>query len=257
MMNRFLACVVFLLICLAGPAWAADTPAAPGFSGAAYEQAGRAVFFLFVLAVVLESALALLFNWKPFTDKLSPRAVRPLIAFFISLLFVYLLDIDVIGILASALNGSKLEVSHQGKIITAMVIAGGSSGVNTMLVALGFRSVKTPETSVPKPPPEKAWLAVRAPKGQAVGDLLVFVGPPGNLALLGVIKGRSKAGSVASWFLSDPGRLPTYGGLVVPTDKTVTIEVIGKDERGMPLPPAVYGPLQFAKGALVDIDITL
>ncbi|MDP2378360.1 hypothetical protein [Reyranella sp.] len=334
MMNRFLACVAFFLICLAGAAWAAgpvslkggevkiiDSPAtdftittqglhgrgdklspeaagkpfrllytanntttalmdkvvykladgteqtvvitveptasAPGFSGAVYDQSLRAIFLLFVLAVILESALALVFNWKPFTDNLSPRAVRPLIAFIVSLIFVNLLGIDVVATLTNALNGSHLPVSTEGKVITAMVIAGGSSGVNTLLVALGFRSVKTPETTAPKPPPEKAWLAVRAPQGKAVGDLLVFVGPPGNLALLGIIKGRSKAGSILSWFLSDRGRLPIYGGLVVPTDKSVTVEVRGVDKDGVPLPPVIYGPLQFAKGALIDIDVTL
>lgn len=233
------------------------TVSAPGFSGAVYEQAGRAVFLLFVLAVILESGLALLFNWKPFVEKLSPRAVRPVIALFVSWLVVKMLGLDVIATLANALNNTQLPVSLEGQVLTAMVIAGGSSGVNTMLVALGFRSVRTPETTAPKPPPEKAWLAVRATQGKAVGDLFVFVGPPGSLSLLGIIKGRSKAGSVLSWFLSDSGRLPNYGGLVVPTDKSVTIEVRGVDKDGVPLPPAVHGPLTFVKGALIDLDVKL
>jgi hypothetical protein len=334
MLNRFLACVAFFLICLAGAAWAAgpvslkggevkiiDSPAtdftittqglhgrgdklspeatgkpfrlqytanntttaqtdkvvykladgtehtvaitiepttsAPGFSGAVYDQSLRAIFLLFVLATILESALALVFNWKPFTDNLSPRAVRPLIAFVVSMLFVNLLGIDVVATLTNALNGSHLPVSTEGKIITAMVIAGGSSGVNTLLVALGFRAVNTPANAIPKPPPEKAWLAVRALQGEAVGDLLVSVGPVGSPALLGVIKGRSKPHSVLSWFLSDRGRLPVYGGLVVPTDQAVIIQVVGEDANGAPLPPVIYGPLQFAKGALIDIDVKL
>lgn len=233
------------------------TASAPGFSGAVYDQSLRAVFLLFVLAVILESGLALVFNWKPFTDNLSPRAVRPLIAFIVAMLLVNLLGLDVVATLTNALNSSQLPVSTEGQVLTAMVIAGGSSGVNTMLVALGFRAVNTPANSIPKPPPEKAWLAIRAPQGRAVGDLFVFVGPPGSLSLLGIIKGRSKAGSILSWFLSDRGRLPIYGGLVVPTDKSVVVEVRGVDKDGVPLPPVTYGPLQFAKGALVDIDITL
>jgi hypothetical protein len=228
-----------------------------GLSGAVYDQSARALFLLFALAIILESALALVFNWKPFTDNLSPRAVRPLIAFVVSMLLVNLLGLDIIATLTNAVNTSHLPVSIEGQVLTAMVIAGGSAGVNTMLVALGFRAVRTPEKSAPKPPPEEAWLAVRAPEGKAVGDLFVFVGPAGSLSLIGIIKGRSKAGSVLSWFLSDRGRLPTYGGLLVPTDKTVTVEVRGKDKDGVPLPPITYGPLTFAKGALVDIDVTL
>lgn len=234
-------------------------PPAPGFSGQVYEQAGRAVFLLFVLAVILESALALLFNWKPFVEYLVPRAVRPLIAFFAAILVVNLLGMDVVAALANALTSTQVPISTAGQVLTAMVIAGGSAGVNTMLIALGFRSVRTPETAAPKPPPEKAWLAVRALDGQSRGDLFVFLtSPPGSgNALLGVIKGRSKPASILSWFVSDRGRLPNYGGHTVEPGQNYTIEVRGKDENGVPLPPATYGPLQFAKGALVDIDVKL
>jgi hypothetical protein len=235
------------------------SPAAPGFTGEVYEQAGRAVFLLFVLAVILESALALLFNWKPFVENLVPRAVRPLIAFFAAILVVNLLGLDVVAALANALNTTKLPISTTGQVLTALVVAGGSAGVNTMLVALGFRSVKTPETAAPKPPPEKAWLAVRALNGNSRGDLFVFLTSPpgGSNALLGVIKGRSKPNSILSWFVSDRGRLPNYGGHTVQPGQAYAIEVRGKDANGVPLPPVTYGPLEFAKGAVVDIDVKL
>jgi hypothetical protein len=230
-----------------------------GFSGQVYEQSGRALFLLFVLAIILESALALLFNWKPFVENLVPRAVRPVIAFIGAVIVVKLLDLDVVTTLTNAVNNTHFKVSPEGQIVTAMVIAGGSAGVNTMLVALGFRSVRTPETTAPKPPPEKAWLAIRALQGRAQGDLFVFVGPPtaGNQALLGIIKGRSKPGTLRSWFLTDRGRLPSYGGHTMLPDQDYLIEVRGKDAAGVPLPPATFGPLKFAKGALVDIDVTL
>ncbi len=232
---------------------------APGFGSEVFGQAGRAVFYLFVVAVILESALALLFNWKPFVENLVPRAVRPVIAFLAAILVVNLLGMDVVAALANALDGTKHEVTATGQVITAMVIAGGSSGVNTMLVALGFRAVKTPETVAPKPPPQMAWLAVRALDGKSRGDLFVFLTTPpgGGDALLGVIKGRSKPTSPLSWFVSDRGRLPNYGGHTVQPGQSYVIEVRGKDENGVPLPPATYGPLQFAKGAVVDIDVKL
>jgi hypothetical protein len=45
-------------------------------------------------------------------------------------------------------------------ILTAAILAGGSAGVNTMLVALGFREVKTPATIAPRVPPDRAWIAL-------------------------------------------------------------------------------------------------
>lgn len=261
MMNRLLACVALLLAGLPSVAAAAE-PAAPGFGPDVFEQAGRAVFYLFVMAVILESALALLFNWKPFVENLVPRAVRPVIAFLAAILVVHLLGMDVVAALANALgepNAPKHPVTTTGKVITAMVIAGGSAGVNTMLIALGFRSVRTPETTAPKPPPQMAWLAVRALDGKSRGDLFVYLTSPpgGGNALLGVIKGRSKPASILSWFVSDRGRLPSYGGHTVQPGQDYVIQVHGTDENGVPLPPATYGPLQFAKGAVVDIDVKL
>jgi hypothetical protein len=258
MMIRLLACVALLLAGLPFAAAAAE-PAAPGFGSEVFQQAGRAVFYLFVMAVILESALALLFNWKPFVENLVPRAVRPVIAFLAAILIVHLLGMDVVAALANALDGTKHEATITGQVITAMVIAGGSAGVNTMLIALGFRSVRTPETTAPKPPPDKAWLALRALDGRSRGDLFVYLtSPPGGAnALLGVIKGRSKPASILSWFLSDRGRLPSYGGHTVQPGQDYVIQVRGTDENGVPLPPATYGPLQFAKGAVVDIDVKL
>jgi hypothetical protein len=233
--------------------------AAPEFSTKVYEQAGRAILLLFALAVLLESALALLFNWKPFVERLVPRAVRPVIAFLAAYLVVSLLNIDVMAALANSLNGAPAQPSTTGQLLTAMVLAGGSAGVNNMLIALGFRYVRTPETTAPKAPPDKAWLAVRAVEGKSRGDLLVYLNSPGaDHALLGVIKGRSKPNSPLSWFITDRGRVPGYGGHTVDPDKDYTIDVHGRDENGLPLklePP--IGPLKFAKGAVVDIDVKL
>lgn len=229
------------------------------FGPEVYEQAGKAVFLLFVLAVILESALALLFNWKPFVENLVPRAVRPVIAFLAAILLVNLLGMDVVATLTNALNQTKLAPTTLGMVLTAMVIAGGSAGVNNMLIALGFRTQKTPETVTPKPPPKKAWLALRALDGDSRGDLFVFLTSPpgGGNALLGVIKGRSKPGSILSWFVPDRGRLPNYGGHTVQPGQLYAIEVRGKDQNNIPLPPVTYGPLEFAEGAIVNIDVRL
>jgi len=232
------------------------TPANAGFDGQIYGESFKAIFLLFVLAVLLESALALVFNWRPFAENLVPRAVRPIIAFVVAFIFVRTFQLDIVTALVNAVGSLKSEPGLPGAILTAMIIAGGSSGVNNMLVALGFRQVRTPETVTPKPPPNKAFLAIRALPGKAVGDLYVYVGPTptaGKPALLGVIKGRSVK-NFFSWCLPDRGRLPNYGGHAVDINMNYTILVEGKDADGNPL-SETQGPLQFAGGAFIDIDV--
>jgi hypothetical protein len=237
-------------------AWAADGPPAnPAISTEIFQQSFTALFGLFVLAVLLESALALVFNWRPFVESLQPRAVRPVISLIGALIFVKIFNLDITVKLAGLMSIASANPTIPGKILTAMVLAGGSSGVNNLLIALGYRSVRTPETTVQKPPPNKAWVAIRALKGNAVGDLLVFLGPPGSLTLMGAIKERSKPGSLWSWFVSDRGRLPNYGGHAVTPGQQYMLEVRGVDEKGTPLPPVVLGPTSFADGAIVDLDV--
>src|SRR4029453_3729230 len=115
-----------------------------------------------------------------------------------------------------------------GKILTALVLAGGSAGVNSLLVALGYRERKTPETVTPKPPPNTAWIAVRIRCQKAVGPVQVFIGMKPNAnsppPLVGGIAGSSKPGM--RYFLSDPGRFPGYGGHPVEANTQTSIELV-------------------------------
>ena len=168
-------------------------------------------------------------------------------------------DLDIVTSLVNAVGNMKFAPSLFGEILTAMIIGGGSSGVNNMLVALGYRKERTPEKVAPKPPPDKAWLSVRALPANAVGDLYVYVGPPpaagagGKPPLLGVIRGRSVRNAF-SWFLPDRGRLPSYGGHAVEIDTDYLILVEGKNAAGVVV-SETRGPTKFAGGAFVDIAV--
>ena len=236
-------------------------PELPG-GGVVYEESFKAIFLLFVLAVLLESALALIFNWRPFVENFVPRAVRPVIAFVVAYIFVDYFNLDIASALVNATTKGTFPPGPTGKILTAMVIAGGSAGVNSMLIALGFREVRTPAAVAPKlPPPNKAYLSVRVARGTAVGDLYVYLGPPAvagapptNPSLVGIIKGRS-ARNLFSWFLSDRGRLPSYGGHTIDDlDREYVVKVAGVDANGSPV-SIEKGPFKFAGGAFVDIDV--
>jgi hypothetical protein len=62
-------------------------PLAPTLdSSRLYDASFKALFVLFILAVLVESGLALLFRWRPFLDYFDSRSMNALVAFVFSLL---------------------------------------------------------------------------------------------------------------------------------------------------------------------------
>jgi hypothetical protein len=224
-----------------------------------YEQGFKAIFLLFVLAVVLESALAVLFNWRPFVETFNARAVRPLVSFIVALVFVNWFDLDLVTTLV---NASTTTVDYKpalpGLVLTALVLAGGSAGVNNLLVTLGYRQRRTPETVAPKPPATEAWIAVRLLRTPGTtGPVLVFIGvqpgpAPAMPPLVGIIEGSSRPG--LRYFLNDPGRYPGYGGHAVPANTAITVRIHRQDNAE---PHDSWGPYVIGGGAIVDLDMTL
>src|SRR5262249_39952773 len=118
-------------------------PATP--SDAVYGESFKVLFFVFVLAVLIEQGLAVIFKWRPFL-LLFAKGVKSIVAVGFAWIFVDHFDLDITSKLANIYYpGSNYSISPLGKFITALILAGGSSGVNNLLVALGFRSVKTAE----------------------------------------------------------------------------------------------------------------
>ncbi|MEO8667755.1 MAG: hypothetical protein ABI399_04510 [Bauldia sp.] len=249
-----------------GVAFAQDPqmPAQGFLDATTYAESLKAIFLLFVLAVFVESGLAVIFNWRPFVENLVPRAVRPLVAVFISLILVYVFNLDIVSGLITTVTKQTAIDSDTGKILTALIIAGGSAGINTMLISLGYRQVRTPESIVEKPPPTKAWIAVRALPGDAVGPLNVFAGPPPaevtnggattvDIPLIGIIAKRSRR-NLLSYFVPDRGRTPNYGGHAVTPGQSYVVLVEGKDAAGTRL---IYqwGPYKIDAGSIIDIDV--
>jgi hypothetical protein len=239
-----------------GPAQILKIDIEPGTPGV-YETGFRVLFLLFVLAVILESALAILFNWRPFVETFNARAVRPLISFIVAYFFVHAFSLDLVTTFINAAMTHDYGPNIPGKILTALVLAGGSAGVNNLLVALGYRQQKTPETVTPKPPPNTAWIAVRVRRQQASGPVQVFIGvkPDANTPppLVGVIAGSSRPG--LRYFLSDPGRFPGYGGHSVPANTQTSVELV---DGTAPNPVTKnWGPYTVAGGAIIDLEFTM
>jgi len=226
-----------------------------------YGGVAKTLVLLFALAVLLESALAGVFRWRPFAETLNPRAVRPLVAFLAAWWFVYSFDIDMVTALVNASTADPPRpVNTAGQILTALVLAGGSAGVNAMLVALGFRQVTTPETQ-PKPRANKAWISVRARRGPATtGSIDALIGPMATLSngekeppYAGTINGRSGTGFLA-FFARDRGRYPGYGGHEVDPNQEIYVVLQGNPNTKPPQ-LATWGPHKLAEGAIVDLEL--
>lgn len=226
-----------------------------------YGAAAKTLVLLFALAVLLESALAVIFHWRPFIELLNPRAVRPLVAVVFAWWFVSYFHLDLVTALVNASNPQiSRPINYGGQILTALVLAGGSGGVNSMLVALGFRQVRTPETQ-PRPAKDKAWIAVRAVRQEGTtGNIDVLIGPPksseaGTEPLFaGTIKGKSGVG-ILSFFARDRGRYPSYGGYEV--DATKEVCVVLRAPSSKPPKETTWGPQKPAPGAIIDLDLEI
>jgi hypothetical protein len=218
-------------------------------------ESGQAIVKLFVLAALLESALALLFNWRPFVATLDGRAVKPLISFGVSLGVVLTFGLDDVEVLLEAYGSDPITGTGErvSQFIEAMIIAGGSSGVNTLLRNLGFRTIPT-EAAPAKPPPTEAWISVALHRVRAVGPVQVVASPTG---VLGTIHGSMGRRGFLGFFLRDKGRLPQSGGKSVAPGVQITVTVQGVDENNAPLPSPPAQTITPAPGALIDLEFTL
>ncbi|QND24525.1 hypothetical protein HB774_34625 (plasmid) [Rhizobium leguminosarum bv. viciae] len=149
-----------------------------------------------------------------------------------------------------------MTVNNGGLVLTALILAGGSNGINSILVALGVRQVITPQT-IPKPPATKAWIAVRAIRDPAdKGDIDVMIGPMQTVSnsieeppLAGTIKGESGLGFLA-FFSRDRGRFPVYGGFDVEPAQELFVVLKFKERKAR-------GPHKVSAGAIIDHDLKI
>jgi hypothetical protein len=215
-------------------------------------ESAEALLKLFVLAVILESALAILFNWRPIISTFDGRAFKPLLAFLAALLLVRSLNLDIVGSLARTYSSDPGAAGNGWftSLLTAMVIAGGSAGVNRMLRSLGYRSIDVEEPK-PKPPPTKAWVAAHRGRIALTGPLDVLIDKGSDWELAGSITGTGRVPGIG-WLLRDRGSFPTVGGLAVEPDQLLRVALVAQNQP-TPAPENVWGPRKLSAGAIVDI----
>lgn len=254
---------------MAGSALAAEPPPAAAWvtlgDGVFYQASLRMLVILFVLAILIESALAVIFNWRLFQVLFYGRGVRTLVSIVISALAVWSFKIDVVHTMLS-LYGFATPGTEGGtlsRLLTALILAGGSAGVYRVLVALGYREARTADDIQPKPKTGKAWISVRTERRLAVGPIYVRVSDAGPTSptspstLAGVIAPQGFWPTVRSVFFLDRNRFPPAGGYEVEAGKEYRLEVIAKTAAGETINADINGRYSFADGAMIDFRVEL
>jgi hypothetical protein len=223
-----------------------------------YNASFKALFALFILAVLVENGLALLFRWRPYLDFFDTRTTNSFVAFLFSLFLVWLFNLDIANQLISVYTGAgQLKLTGAegwpGAVLTAMIIAGGSAGVNRIFQSFGFRSNSAQDT--PAPPrldSNQAWVSVTLTRNKAVGPVDVLI----QNQVVGTIPGRSAKGGFSRHFFRNKGRSPQSGGHIVVPGVDYKIELRGRDAGGQPQ-SAEWGTYAIAPRAIIDTTLTV
>lgn len=242
------------------PAETVDIQIGPagGVWGDNYAPAFKALFALFVVAVLLEWALALLFNWRVFLTYFDSRGAKTVVSFGVALTLVNAFGLDIMGHMVRVLWNPTVASDWLTNTLSAMVLAGGSSAVNSLMVTLGFRSVRTAETVQVRPPPTKAWLAVRFVRDQAVDGPVEFQlqSGQGGYVSLYVFHRKDRRPPFLRWLLRDPLRFPGSGGYSLAPGEQYKVRLVGHGIDGREVAQEM-GPFTLAPGAIYDIEATL
>ena len=226
-------------------------------------QSARALTILLVLATLIESGLAVIFRWDVYEAYFSRRGLKPVIAVAVSFLLVRAFQIDVFAsLLQSYSPGSDVRSIWVTELLTALILAGGSSAVNAILKSLGLRTEESREP-VPAPAPDRAWIAVRVVRGKGItGPVRIEVtadesADAGQVpAIAGVAYGSPP--SLRSLLLRNEDRFPSNGGYEVSSNTVYRLTATGQSKTGAEVTaPIVKGPVKLAPGAIVDFEVTL
>ncbi len=261
-----LAAAIFLPASGLAQAVQPGAPASPVDLGdtSIYEKSLAALTMLFVLAVLLENAFAIIFNWRVFLTYFSLRGVKTIIMIAVSLAIVVVFNIDIVASLVDAYRpGSASASGALSKFVTALILAGGSSGVHNIMHGLGYRSDRRDDELDARPPKDKAWLAVRVIPERSVGEALVKIKKIGSAAtvekapapIAGTIAFRRPA--LAELLFRSSNRYPKNGGHTLSPDVVYEVAVEGRDRNGERLTALDGEKFVFAPGAIVDLVVKL
>ncbi len=225
-----------------------------------YDASVAALTKLAMIAVILEQALALIFDWKPFRETFDRSAVKPIVSFLFAGAIVHEFGLDVVATLIKAYGGDQDGIGVVSKLVTALVLAGGSGGINRILQRMGVRSnLNLKDDNAP--PPTMAFVSVvpmpKSVKCDIACVTVVGIDSTGSSHSLGTVAGPSVGRDPTGWrafFLQEKGRFPTDGGFAL-TPGQWSIRLDATDSAGTVSSSTIWGPYQLDAGAQIDLTI--
>lgn len=236
-----------------------------------FESSLAALTMLLVIAVLMESAFATIFNWRAFLAYVSVKGVKTPIMIAFAWWVVATLGVDVVASLIAAYKtpaaGPPVPVEsisgHLTKFLTAMILAGGSAGIHNLMTTLGFRSKEREAGGPPAPKPDAAWLAIHLTRDKIVGDARVSINDQGPITgttanppapIAGILTGRRPR--LRDIFFRNRNRFPANEGHTLKPGNIYEVTVSGVDKSGQPLSTEAER-IVLANRAIVDLEVTL
>jgi len=132
-----------------------------------WEQIGNVLSLLFVISIVFETALTPIFNWRVFARHFEGKGAKTPITVFSAVVLLWNYDIDIFKHLIDAFENAEDNTgsssSFVGRIMTGVLVAGGSGAVFNIFTKMGLRN---PEKLVAKAQEARAQ-AAQKPTGPA------------------------------------------------------------------------------------------
>lgn len=209
---------------------------------------------VFALAAVIEAALAVIFAWPVFLDRINRRNAKMPISLLVSGVVAWGFDLELVHKLAAAFgagSGQNLPDWFDA-LLSALILAGGAAGVRNLMVSLGL-ATPTAEIEKPhRPPSNKGWLSLRDARADRGTPLEIWLTPEGEVSrVIGVIAARTRqAPGFLRWMVTDAARFPRVAGYAVDVGKRYTISVREGDGQSQ-----VIG-IDYAFGEAAIVDLT-
>ncbi|MER9133255.1 hypothetical protein [Mesorhizobium sp. M0768] len=229
---------------------------------------GTELAALAVVVVVIESALTTIFQWRVYRMLFNNRAMKTVVMVAVGLTVVIAFHYDIFARMIALVTSATPE-TWSGKISTALsalIIAGGSAGVNTLLQRLGIRNPVLAEPVRPALKSDEAWISVKVNRTSAIGPIQIAIREmaeePPTSPLAGTIEDRSFWARLKEAFTADAMRFPTYGGRTVKATANYEIAALGIRAVGgdatqtEPFSETIYSG-SFAPRAIVDFTVNL
>lgn len=235
----------------------APAPATPPGDSALYAKSAQELFKLLVMSILIDQALAAIFNWKLYRELFDGRGLKTVVMFAVSYLAVSVFGVDVVHKIMNE-YGTSPSSDIFSKTLTALILSGGSGGVNALMQRFGIRPTFA-AASTPAPKTGKAWVSVSIKRKKAVGGVKVMLGPvdpsPANkpVALAGFVAERPFSERLAGVFLKNQTRFPQSGGHEVDITKVYSLKVEGIDANGAAVNSSIDGQYMFAEGSILDL----